>query len=134
MSQNCPLIQYTSENASEVDLERIIKALDLHPMQRIAVNSTYSLLGLVANLDGWTIIPATNLWCAAPFKDKLSFGELPGGRQVCRTIWAIGDKLLYARRTLEAGKLAREAVRKEIIPQVTLLAPEIAQSIRVLQD
>ncbi len=134
MSQNCPLIEYTSENASEVDLERIIKAMDLHPIQRIAVNSTYSLLGLVANLNGWTIIPATNLWCAVPFREKLAFAQLPGGREVRRTIWAIGDKLLYARRTLEAGKLAREAVRQEIIPQLEMLSPEVAESIRVLQD
>ena len=54
-----------------------------------------------------------------------------GGMSV---VYKAKDKLLYARRTLEAGKLAREAVRSEIIPQVAELAPEVAESIKVLQD
>ena len=86
-----PFIGNTPESSDHDEAERLLRILGVAPERRIAVSSSYALVGLVAELGGWSLVPATNLWCGQAFAARLKVARVPGDMQVTRTMWAVAD-------------------------------------------
>ena len=59
-----PYVGYSRTGSSDqVEIGRILRSLDIRPKQTVEVASSYALVGLVSELNGWAVIPPTNIWC-----------------------------------------------------------------------
>lgn len=86
-----PLIEYNHESSDRVQVRRTIRSLNLEVRERVSVSTSYLLVGLVSQLNGWSIITPTNLWSSGFFLADVSFYKLPG-RDIKRTYWVRWQK------------------------------------------
>lgn len=127
-----PLIDYAAGSSDEVEINRIVRSMELPVEKRVSVSSSHALVGLVVEADGWSIVPATNLWCGRRFIEEVGFGALPEGRRVLRTMWALADGRA-ARTALElSAAAAREVFRTRMRAELERADPKLAKYVGVL--
>ncbi|WP_289172211.1 LysR family transcriptional regulator [uncultured Parasutterella sp.] len=86
-----PLIEYNQESSDRVQVRRIIRSLNLEVSEQVSVSTSYLLVGLVSQLNGWSIITPTNLWSSGFFLADVSLYKLPG-MDIKRTYWVRWQK------------------------------------------
>ncbi|WP_326520673.1 lyase family protein [Mesosutterella porci] len=91
-----------------------------------------TLVGLVSQQEGWTIIPPTNLWCGRQFLKGVHSGPLPGSRRVTRTMWAVSGRLLPERLEVVA-EAATAAFRERMMRELEGVSPILKKSCRLLR-
>lgn len=125
LSMKHPFITYAQGSTDEIEMSRILRSMNVFPFTRVSAGSSYVLVGLAAQQQGWTLIPPTNLWCGRQFLKDLHFAPLPGGRRAVRTMWAVCD-----RRMSEAGAIvaraAADAFEKHMLGELRTASPELA--------
>lgn len=127
-----PFIGYTPESSDHDEAERLLRILDVAPERRIAVSSSYALVGLVAELGGWSLVPATNLWCGQAFAARLKVARVPGDMQVTRTMWAVADAGSRLPELELTAAAAQAVVREHLAGALASVLPELAGEIEVL--
>lgn len=126
-----PLIDYAAGSSDEVEINRIVRSMELPVEKRVSVSSSHALVGLVVEADGWSIVPATNLWCGRRFIEEVGFGALPDGRRVLRTMWALADGRA-ARKALElSAAAARGVFRTRMRTELERADPKLTQYVDV---
>lgn len=53
-----PFIGYAGGSSDEVEIERILRTLDVRPAKRMLVSSSHTLVGLLSETDGWSLFAA----------------------------------------------------------------------------
>ena len=86
-----PLIEYNQECSDRVQGRRLIRSLNLEVSEQVSVSTSYLLVGLVSQLNGWSIITPTNLWSSGFFLADVSLYKLPG-MDIKRTYWVRWQK------------------------------------------
>lgn len=125
-----PVVDYGSGSSDEVALDRILRSLNVSPLKRLAVGTSHALVGLVAQTGGWSVIPATNLWCGRTFIDAVRFGALPEGRRSVRTMWATGDALCASEAVRLTARAARKAFEEDFLPEMLRTSPALGDFVR----
>ena len=104
-----PFIGYAGGSSDEVEIERILRTMDVRPARRILVSSSHTLVGLIAETGGWSLLPPTNLWCGRMFLENLMIEPVQAGVRR-RRMWVVGDRrstLQVVKRSLKAQKRSR---------------------------
>lgn len=92
---DAPFVGYAHDGSSDaLFVERVLRSLDLNPEKRLEVSSSYTLIGLVSELGGWSIVPPTNIWCGRQFMAQCAFTALTPAR-ASRTMWVVTDEMRY---------------------------------------
>lgn len=110
-----PFIGYAGGSSDEVEIERILRTLDVRPAKRMLVSSSHTLVGLLSETDGWSLLPPTNLWCGRMFLKNLAVAPVPAGAGR-RRMWAAGDKGKAAAAVMLAAETARKVFREHMMP------------------
>lgn len=118
-----PFIGYAGGSSDEIAMDRILRAMNVSPVRRVLVSSSYTLAGLVANAGGWSVVPPTNLWCGRQFLKGITFGRLPVGHRDRRRMWAVGDRQLSLEAVRLTAQAARRIFREKMLPELTSAAP-----------
>lgn len=111
-----PYVCYTSESHDRAITDQFLRNAGIEPRTRIQINSSYCVVGLVSKVDGWAILPPTNLWCGGQFAKEVKFSGLPTDSRLYRRMWAVG----YPRFETETRWLSE--LIKSIFKQHTLAA------------
>ncbi len=85
-----PFICYNRHYRDQQRIEQILDCLNVTPKRRLAVSSSYELMGLVALSQGFSLLPPTNIWCGRQFFDDIRFSPLPLKNKPYRQMWATG--------------------------------------------
>lgn len=125
-----PIVDYGPGSSDEVALDRVLRSMNIAPLKRLAVGTSHALVGLVAQTGGWSVIPATNLWCGRTFLDSVRFGALPEGRRTVRTMWATGDALCASEIVRLTARAAREVFASEFLPELLRTSPALGDFVR----
>ena len=88
-----PFICYNSDYQDQYRAERLLSAMNIDPVHRIAVSSSYELMGLISLRDGFAIVPPTNIWCGREFFKSVYVSRLPINLRTYRGMWAVGSAL-----------------------------------------
>ena len=104
----------------------------LMPNQTVEVASSYALVGLVSELNGWAVIPPTNIWCGRQFAHNLVISPLPGSKRIARTMWALCDRNLYSGRTQLVGEIVKHIFSEKMVPELGAINPLLAEHVRLL--
>lgn len=131
LARTRPVVDYGEGSSDEIAMDRVLRSMNAEPLRRVAVSSSHALVGLIAETGGWSVLPATNLWCGRTFFEGVRFGPLPEGRRLVRTMWATGDALTAADAARLAGEATREAFAKKFLPELTRTSRDLARYVRV---
>lgn len=127
-----PFIGYAGGSSDEVEIERILRTLDVRPAKRMLVSSSHTLVGLLSETDGWSLLPPTNLWCGRMFLKNLAVEPIPAGAGR-RRMWAAGNKAKSAVAVMLAAETARQVFREHMMPALDEALPGLSKHV-VLKD
>ncbi len=132
LADNQTFISYSnSDSSDQIEIERILRSLDIHPQKSLRVTSSYALIGLVSEMNGWAVVPPTNIWCGRHFATNLKFQPLPEKRQISRTMWAVCDRNLYAGRTSLIGEIVKLIFSENMMPQLEQISSDLVKHVRL---
>lgn len=126
-----PYICYTDESYDRELTDRFLLSLDIKPRIRIQTSSSYCLVGLVDQTNGWSILPPTNLWCGRQFTHEINYWALPNDSHLTRRMWALG-KSRFETEIRWLADLTRSLFRTHTIPELEKISIDIASCVRSL--
>ena len=128
-----PFICYDrAESSDQIEMERILRRFNGQPKVRIPVASSYALVGLVAELDAWSVVPATNIWCGRQFARAVTIQPLPGNVSHVRTMWALSDAAHFSQTTQWVADVVNDVMKKHMLPELARVSPLLSTSVRLL--
>lgn len=126
-----PYICYNKESSDQIQANRILSSAGIVPNERIAVSSSYALVGLIAQTGGFGFLPPANLWCGRQFLAGVRFSRLFANLRETRKMWVVGE----ANRGVEAMELVRvlavEVMREQMLEEFKNAAPGLEQFVRL---
>ena len=122
-----PFIGYTTGSFDEVQMERILRTLNIRPSKRVLVSSSYEMVGLIERINGWSLMTPSNLWCGRQFVKNITYTPMPEGHRHHRCMWAVGDRMRSLEAVMLTSKLAREIYAREMIPELASIAKGLEQ-------
>ncbi len=90
LAQEHPFVTYTKDSVDQANAYRFLRATNIKPRAQIQTSSSYCLVGLIDQAKGWSILPATNLWCGGAFAKTVNWSPIPGKERVVRRMWVLG--------------------------------------------
>lgn len=87
-----PLIEYNQDSSDRIQADRLLRSLGQKPALHTSVSTSYLVVGLVSQLDGWSLIPPFNLWAAGLNSSEVDFYPIPG-RSLTRTYWMVRKQI-----------------------------------------
>lgn len=124
---NHPFIGYTTGSFDEIQMERILRTLNIRPSKRVLVSSSYEMVGLIERINGWSLMTPSNLWCGRQFVKNITYTPMPEGHRHHRCMWAVGDRMRSLEAVMLTSKLAREIYAREMIPELASIAKGLEQ-------
>lgn len=85
-----PFVTYTQSSVDQAITYRFLSSVNIKPRTQIQTSSSYCLVGLINQAEGWSILPPTNLWCGGAFAKTVNWGPVPGKDSVARRMWVLG--------------------------------------------
>ena len=122
-----PFIGYTTGSFDEIQMERILRTLNIRPSKRVLVSSSYEMVGLIERINGWSLMTPSNLWCGRLFVKNITYTPMPEGHRHHRCMWAVGDRMRSLEAVMLTSKLAREIYAREMIPELASIAKGLEQ-------
>lgn len=125
-----PFIGYTTGSFDEVQMERILRTLNIRPSKRVLVSSSYEMVGLIERINGWSLMTPSNLWCGRQFVKNITYTPMPEGHRHHRCMWAVGDRMRSLEAVMLTSKLAREIYAREMMPELASIAKGLEPKLR----
>ena len=122
-----PFIGYTTGSFDEIQMERILRTLNIRPSKRVLVSSSYEMVGLIERINGWSLMTPSNLWCGRQFVKNITYTPMPEGHRHHRCMWAVGDRMRSLEAVMLTSKLAREIYAREMMPELASIAKGLEQ-------
>ena len=131
-----PFIGYSHEGSSDARaVEQILLSMELNPAKHLEASSSYALVGLVGELGGWSIIPATNFWCGRQFIEKCHALAIPS-IHATRTMWVVTDKARYEedpRLAQLVENTVRHVMQNSMYPELKKVSKELLKHCRLVR-
>lgn len=131
VAQTHPYICYNQESSDQIQANRILNSSGIFSTERIAVSSSYAIVGLVAQAGGFALLPPSDVWCGRQFLSDVRFCRLPVSLRETRKMWVVGE----ANRGIEAIELVRslavEVMREQMLEEFRNAAPGLEQFVRL---
>lgn len=122
-----PFIGYTTGSFDEIQMERILRTLNIRPSKRVLVSSSYEMVGLIERINAWSLMTPSNLWCGRQFVKNITYTPMPEGHRHHRCMWAVGDRMRSLEAVMLTSKLAREIYAREMMPELASIAKGLEQ-------
>lgn len=126
-----PYVCYTPEGFDRNLTDRFLRNVGIEPRTRIQINSSYCVVGLVSMVNGWAILPPTNLWCGGQFATAVRFSALPTDERLFRRMWAVGHPR-FETETRWLGGLTKELFKTHTLTELGQISKEITAYARIL--
>ncbi len=107
LADAAPFICYNRRYRDQQRIDQLLDFLNVTPKRRLAVSSSYELMGLIALSRGFSLLPPTNIWCGRQFFDDIRFSPLPLKSKAYRQMWATGAASDHASQTRFVAQEAR---------------------------
>lgn len=126
-----PLVEYNKQSSDRMQVDRILRSIGMHSKIHTTVSTSYLLVGLVSELNGWSIVTPTNLWTSGHFVQTVDFFTIPG-RQMRRQSWIIGRAGASNRMRNVVYSASKKAIQKYLMSKMDKISPTLSQYIHLL--
>lgn len=131
LSSQLPLIRYNEYCYSQIEVERILKVLNINAQGRIEADTNAMILQLVSNGIGWSIVPALALLHEKSFYKNISVYKVPS-RVAIRKTYVIYLEPFYENLARFIATLIKKFVQEDIRPRMKILGKNVDNSVSVL--
>ena len=131
LAQTRPYICYNTESSDQVQANRILSAGGMVPAERIAVSSSYALVGLIAQTGGFGFLPPANLWCGRQFLADVRFAELSQSLRETRKMWVVGEAVGGIESIELVRSTAAAVMREKMLDEFEAAAPGLGRFVSV---
>ena len=104
-----PLIEYNQDSSDRIQADRLLRSLGQKPALHTSVSTSYLVVGLVSQLDGWSLIPPFNLWAAGLSSSEVDFYPIPG-RSLTRTYWMVRKQIRNHALSQLVGEITKKVL------------------------
>lgn len=88
LASRLPYIRFNVDSTDRIESERIFRQLDIEQRESVGVESSFSMVGLVAQGLGWAIMPPWGIWQGRDWISHIAFQPIPQ-LTVKRTQWIV---------------------------------------------
>ena len=88
MARRLSYIRYNVDSTDRVQSERIFRKLNIEQKESIGVESSFTMVGLVAQGFGWAIMPPLGIWQGRDWTRQIQVMPLPNV-SIKRTQWIV---------------------------------------------
>ncbi len=131
LADTLPLIRYNALAADRIQTERIFRRENIPTARVLEVESSYSMLGLIADGRGWSFMPPFNIWHGSAFARQVNFSRI-SSLKLQRKMWVTvrGTELSGLLEVIASS--AASAVAQKMIPRLEALSPALARGVQLL--
>lgn len=133
LSETKPYISYGKGSFDRVVCDRYLRSLNIKPIEVITASSSYTITGLVDELDGWALLTPMNALGGKTFLDHLNWSVLPKNHRLSRGTWVVGDKNSRATQVKLVADLSVECMENKFSRLIENFAPTLAQFIHIVK-
>ena len=109
----------------------ILGSAGISPQRSVLVESSTTMMGLVAQGLGWALLLPSNIWMGRDFCDDLRFTQLPFVSAQRRQYAAIRSRG-FCRAAKQAVEALQNGLRKRVIPQLADIHPMLAEGMTIV--
>ena len=131
LARDLPYFSYTTAASDKLISERILRSAGISPQRSVLVESSTTMMGLVAQGLGWALLLPSNIWMGRDFCDDLRFTQLPFVSAQRRQYAAIRSRG-FCRAAKQAVEALQNGLRKRVIPQLANIYPMLAEGMTIL--
>lgn len=131
LARDLPYFSYTTAASDKLISERILRSAGISPQRSVLVESSTTMMGLVAQGLGWALLLPSNIWMGRDFCADLRFTQLPFVSAQRRQYAAIRSRG-FSRAAKQAVEALQNGLRKRVIPQLANIYPMLAEGMTIL--
>jgi DNA-binding transcriptional LysR family regulator len=131
LARDLPYFSYTTAASDKLISERILRSAGISPQRSVLVESSTTMMGLVAQGLGWALLLPSNIWMGRDFCDDLRFTQLPFVSAQRRQYAAIRSRG-FCRAAKQAVEALQNGLRKRVIPQLADIHPMLAEGMTIV--
>ena len=125
-----PLIEYNQDSSDRIQADRLLRSLGQKPALHTSVSTSYLVVGLVSQLDGWSLIPPFNLWAAGLSSSEVDFYPIPG-RSLTRTYWMVRKQIRNHALSQLVGEITKKVLTERFLVKMERQLPGLSRFIHV---
>lgn len=130
---NAPLIGYNHQSSDQNTMNRLLTLHKARFFKRVLVGSSYDLIGLVAELGGFSLVPATNIWCGRQFLNDIDIFELPSHQTSWRHMYVVGDKIENLDKQDLVAIITRKTMAQYMLPELEAVSPLLKKNVKIFE-
>ena len=131
LARDLPYFSYTTAASDKLISERILRSAGISPQRSVLVESSTTMMGLVAQGLGWALLLPSNIWMGRDFCADLRFTQLPFVSAQRRQYAAIRSRG-FCRAAKQAVEALQNGLRKRVIPQLADIHPMLAEGMTIV--
>ena len=131
LARDLPYFSYTTAASDKLISERILRSAGISPQRSVLVESSTTMMGLVAQGLGWALLLPSNIWMGRDFCADLRFTQLPFVSAQRRQYAAIRSRG-FSRAAKQAVEALQNGLRKRVIPQLADIHPMLAEGMTIV--
>lgn len=125
-----PLVEYNQDSSDRIQADRLLRSLGQKPALHTSVSTSYLVVGLVSQLDGWSLIPPFNLWAAGLSSSEVDFYPIPG-RSLTRTYWMVRKQIRNHALSQLVGEITKKVLTERFLVKMERQLPGLSRFIHV---
>lgn len=125
-----PLIEYNQDSSDRIQADRLLRSLGQKPALHTSVSTSYLVVGLVSQLDGWSLIPPFNLLAAGLSSSEVDFYPIPG-RSLTRTYWMVRKQIRNHALSQLVGEITKKVLTERFLVKMERQLPGLSRFIHV---
>lgn len=131
LAQSLPLLQYNMESWDRIQITRTLRSLGLAGLKKLSVDSSYGLMGLVAQGMGWALLAPLAIHVGRRFSPLVRIQALDF-IETSRTFWALATKPNYEALTGFVATTAQNTLKTHIYSTLNHVSPLLKENIQLI--
>lgn len=119
-----PFVTYTQSSLDQAINYQFLRTVNIRPRTQIQVSTSYCLVGLINQTNGWSILPPTNLWCGGAFAKTVNWTPIPGNIPAVRRQWVLGREE-HAETIDWLAKITRNLFVERTLAMLDTVSPKL---------
>lgn len=130
--QDLPVIRFNDLSLDAIQIERVLRQCNVYSPHLIEADTNQTVLSLISQGCGWSVMPTLGLWAAKDFLPNVSIHKLHS-LQAKRVAYVLYSSSYYEPIAEKVKSFIRETITEIVIPKMHQVNPMLVHSISILE-
>lgn len=117
LPKSLPVVRFNDDSFDSIQIERVLRQCNIMDGRIIAADNNASVLGIVNQGKGWTVMTPLSIWMAHDHMDNVAFQEIDT-LKACRTFYILYKNPIYANLVNLIFRESQEIIKNIIIQKL----------------